>query len=97
MLRADVIVEERPTDRKDPRSLDTYNVGNGCSARGPQLEFAPSNKCMMGEPGDVPNGRNKGDSASSGIRANYTSGNHLGISGQTLCSEEESEQEKSKN
>ncbi|KAH8510143.1 hypothetical protein H0E87_007895 [Populus deltoides] len=30
----------------------------------------------------------EGDSASSGIRANYTSGNHLGISGQPLSEED---------
>ncbi|KAG6778249.1 hypothetical protein POTOM_018103 [Populus tomentosa] len=67
------------------KSLDTYNVAMGVLQEA-TTRVAQATK-NDGRAGDV-NGRNKGDSASSGIRANYTSGNHLGISGQPLSEED---------
>jgi hypothetical protein len=63
------------------KSLDTYNVAMvALQEATTRVALATKNEGRT----SVVNSRNRGDMASNGIRANYTSGNHLGSSGQIL-------------
>ncbi|KAJ6369113.1 hypothetical protein OIU78_001476 [Salix suchowensis] len=67
------------------KSLDTYNVAMGVLQEATtRVALAKKNE---GRASNV-DGRNNGDSARSGIRANYTSGDHLGISDEPLSEED---------